>query len=224
MFVQAINPVPVIPSTPGWCLQYVREAYGITPGVYPTASAGWLASPTKHMDKDFPAGCAVPLWFAMEGVPAGHVVLRQADGSIYSTTEAGASRPTLHPNLDHLMGVYARAGLPLTYLGWTEDIENTRVIERQEQDIMATLAELEQVVRRVIRTELQLVTADGETGKNERGGLYQLAQDVASIKADVDDIEADVDEVKDSLTPGQEGVRHAGEAIAAVDQIVKSHE
>ena len=146
MFVQAINPVPVIPSTPGWCLQYVREAYGITPGVYPTASAGWLASPTKHRDKDFPAGCAVPLWFAMEGVPAGHVVLRLADGSIYSTTEAEAKRPTLHPDLDHLMGVYARAGLPLTYLGWTEDIENTRIIVKQtiqkEDDFMASIHDL----------------------------------------------------------------------------------
>lgn len=143
MFVQALTPTPVIPSTPGWCLQYVRESYGITPGVYPTAYAGWLASPSKHRDMDFPAGVAVPLWFAMAGVPAGHVVLRLADGTIFSTTEAEADRPTRHPNLDHLMGVYARAGLPLTYLGWTEDIENTRIIVKQpilkEDDFMASI-------------------------------------------------------------------------------------
>ena len=44
------------------------------------------------------------------------------------------------------MGVYARAGLPLTYLGWTEDIENTRIIVKQtiqkEDDFMASIHDL----------------------------------------------------------------------------------
>lgn len=213
MFIQLRTPTPNIPSTPGYCLQYVREAFRIQPGVYPTATAAWEAARAKHMDRDFPASCAVPLWFAMEGVPAGHVVLHQADGTIYSTTEAEADRPTLHPNLDHLMGVYARAGLPLTYLGWTEDIENVaiaaesiNVLEDNDMNPEQLAALIRTIVHEEVTSALVYSVKDGVTGGNQRGGLYELA--------------ADVKDIKRSLTPGIEGVRTAGEAIAAVDEMV----
>jgi len=215
MYAQLITPTPVIPSTPGWCLMYVREAYGVTRLRYPTAKASWDGSQTKHMDKDFPAGVAVPLYFAMEGVPAGHVVLRLADGTIYSTTEAKADRPTRHPNLDHLMGVYARAGLPLTYLGWTEDIEDTPVITASInilEGINMNPEQFAQLLRTIVHDEvtaaLNLSTKDGELGSHNRGGLYELDQNVRDIKR--------------TLTPGIGGVRTAGEAIAAIDEMVKT--
>ena len=78
-----------------------------------------------------------------------------------------------------------------------------------EEDIMATSEELRQIVRDEIRAAFKYATKDGVSGQNERGGLYELAEDVRDIK--------------DSLTPGEAGVRHAGEAIAAVDEIVKSN-
>lgn len=125
---QLRTPNPHIPCKPGWCLQYVREAFGIYPGVYPSATSGWANAQYKHQDQTFPAGAWVPLWFFMANEPLGHVVLRAPDGSIYSTSDP-STIPHHHPNLADLMGYYAYYGLPLTYLGWSEDIENVRVVE-----------------------------------------------------------------------------------------------
>jgi hypothetical protein len=119
-FTQLITPNPNIACRPGWCLEYVRKAFGL-PVKYPTADAAWEGSQLKHRDQVFPAAW-VPLWFDVKGVPAGHVVLRAPDGRIYSTTHPTRLTPTVHPNLADLMRVYANAGLPLVYLGWTEDV------------------------------------------------------------------------------------------------------
>lgn len=124
---QLITPNPNIPCKPGWCLQYVRQTFGLA-GVHPSATAGWAASLTKHRDQNFPEGVWVPLWFFMEDEPLGHVVLRAPDGSIYSTTDLSTT-PRRHPSLSDLMRIYAGAGLPLTYLGWTEDIEGVAVVD-----------------------------------------------------------------------------------------------
>jgi hypothetical protein len=125
-FVQTITPNPNIACRPGWCLEYVRKAFGLGI-VHPTADAAWEASRTKHRDQAFPAAW-VALWFDVKGVPAGHVVLRAPDGRIYSTTHPTRLTPTVHPNLADLMRVYASAGLPLVYLGWTEDVQGTPVV------------------------------------------------------------------------------------------------
>lgn len=127
-------------------MQYVRETFGITPGVYPTATSGWDNAEHKHTDFDFPDAW-VPLWFSMEGVPAGHVVLRSPDGQIYSTTNKDQYTPRIHPSLDDLMGVYARAGLSLTYLGWSEDIETVSVME---ENVNLTDENLNAIADRVV--------------------------------------------------------------------------
>lgn len=127
MATQLINPNPNIPCKPGWCLQYVRETFGIKPGVYPSATAGWANAQYKHRDQNFPDAW-VPLWFFMKDEPLGHVVLRAPDGSIYSTSDL-STIPHHHPSLADLMGYYAYYGLPLTYLGWSEDIETVRVVD-----------------------------------------------------------------------------------------------
>jgi hypothetical protein len=126
-FTQVRTPNWNIACAPGWCLQYVRQAFGL-PAHHPTATAAWDASTSKHRDQAFPAGVWLPLWFAVKGVPAGHVVLRAPNGNIYSTTTPNKYTPTFHPNLAHLMKTYADAGLPLTYLGWTEDVAGYSVV------------------------------------------------------------------------------------------------
>lgn len=128
--MQLITPNPAIPCTPGYCLQYVRETFGIEPGVYPTATSGWENAKYKHEDYDFPENSWIPLWFSMKEVPAGHVVLlNTATGEVWSTTNANQYTPRIHPNLDDLLRVYKGAGLKLTYLGWSEDIETVRIWE-----------------------------------------------------------------------------------------------
>lgn len=154
-YAQALTPNPNIPCKPGWCLQYVRQAYGL-PGVHPTATAGWNASGTKHQDRSFPAGCWVPVWFSLTNEPAGHVALLAPDGSVYSTSDL-TTTPHHHPDLDDLIRYYAYYGMPLGYLGWTEDIEDTAVItgagisvegaiiSTQEEDMSLTEAQAKQL-------------------------------------------------------------------------------
>lgn len=81
-------------------------------------------------------------------------------------------------------------------------------ITQEEQDIMASIEDLRAVVREEIRTAFKFSTKDGVSGQNERGGLADMADDVR--------------EIKQTLTPGIGGVRNAGEAIAAIDEIVKN--
>lgn len=124
MATQLITPNPNIACTPGWCLVYVRETFGVGPK-YPTASAGWKASGRRHKDKNFPKDAWVPIWFSLSDDPAGHVALRQPDGSIWSSSHPTARTPVHHPSFKDLLSYY---GGRLTYLGWTEDIEGVLVV------------------------------------------------------------------------------------------------
>jgi hypothetical protein len=126
-YQQLVAPNPNIPCQPGWCLQYVRQAFG-APVVEPTATAGWNNAKYRHTDWDFPEGCWVPLWFQLATEPAGHVVLRAPNGKIYSTTNPYQYTPRVHPNLADLFAAYAPYN-PLTYLGWSEDISGVRVVQ-----------------------------------------------------------------------------------------------
>jgi hypothetical protein len=119
-------------------LQYVRQTFGL-PAVEPSATAGWANAKFKHTDKNFPDAW-VPLWFSIDTIPEGHVVLRAPDGRIYSTS-TNTKTPYVHPNLDHLIWFYGdrvepQYRLNLRYLGWSEDISNTRVVENVEDDDM----------------------------------------------------------------------------------------
>lgn len=214
MATQLIRPNPNIPCTPGYCLQYVRMTFGLN-GVYPDATAGWLASPTKHRDTNFPEGVWIPLWFGIESVPEGHVVLMfTGTGEVWSTTNAGQYTPRIHPNLDDLMGVYARAGLPLTYRGWTEDIETVTVVDASSlsyageittpKEDELSIDAVNQIITHIDARFDNLVT-EGVLGQRNAGPLYELAKDI-------DDIEA-------ALTPGESGVRHAGAVFAALDAL-----
>lgn len=125
--IQLVTPNPNIPCIPGWCLQYVRQAFG-APVVEPTATAGWNNAKFKHRDWNFPAGMWVPVWFELATEPAGHVALLAPNGAVYSTTSPFSNLPTIHPNMAHLIAAYAPYN-PLTYLGWSEDISGVRVVQ-----------------------------------------------------------------------------------------------
>jgi hypothetical protein len=128
-YTQAITPNPNIPCKPGWCLQYVRQTFGL-PAIHPTATAAWEASKTQHRDHNFPSNVWFAVWFALANEPAGHVALMSPDGTVYSTSDLG-NTPHRHPDLTDLHNYYARYGMPLTYLGWTEDVQGIPVITNQ---------------------------------------------------------------------------------------------
>jgi len=195
---QIITPNPHIPCKPGWCLQYVRQTFGLA-GVYPSATAGWAASRTKHRDQNFPAGVWLPLWFFMEHEPLGHVVLRAPDGSIYSTSDLSTT-PRHHPNLAHLMAHYAYWGLPLTYLGWTEDIEDVAVvdgsaglayagtitpIQSEEDDFMATPEQIQAFFDHQITTSNGSKMTLGEMIGESRPGRTDIVTAIKAVPAAV---------------------------------------
>lgn len=121
---QLITPNPNIECYPGWCLMYVRQAFGLD-GLYPSARAGWNAAKYKHRDRSFPPGRWVPVWFSLDGNEFWHVALMAPDGAVYSTSDP-SNTPHRHPNIDHLLAYYWRLGP--TFLGWTEDIEGVSVV------------------------------------------------------------------------------------------------
>lgn len=166
---QTITPNPNIPCQPGWCLAYVNEAFGV-PKRYGSATDAWNASATKHRDRRFPSGVWVPVWYGLDTTPLGHVVLLAPDGTVYSTSDL-SNTPYHHPSLAHLEWFYAYYGMNLTYRGWTEDVEDTRVLAspsistqstttiHQEDDDMALTPQFEPQVREAL--EIIVNAVDG---------------------------------------------------------------
>jgi len=189
---QIIIPNPNIPCKPGWCLAYVNQAFRV-PIRYPSATAAWNASATKHRDQDFPDGVWVPVWFSLLNEPNGHVALRAPDGRYFSTTHPTALTPTEHPNLAHLLNAYARFN-PLTYLGWTEDVEGTPVVSLGgiqfqsgttttpiQEDSLANFEEAD--IERIVKKAIDGWSKDYRTFAGNRNQLDTFAQTQAEHEA-----------------------------------------
>lgn len=173
--IQIITPNPRIPCRPGWCLQYVREAFGL-PARYPTATAAWEASTSKHRDRNFPAGVAVPVWYGLHREPAGHVVLLMPDGSVYSTSD-NSTTPHHHPDLADLEAFYAGWGWPLTYRGWTEDVAGYPVMTPSGLAGMGTIKE----GLTVTPEQLNQILAAIKVASDEATNAKVAARDAAAI-------------------------------------------
>ena len=199
-FSQVITPNPHIPCKPGWCLEYVRSAYGL-PAAYPTATAAWEASTSKHQDQDFPDDCWVPVWFSLANEPAGHVALRAPDGSVYSTSDL-TSIPHQHPNLADLMHYYAYYGMSLTYLGWTEDVAGYPVITNGGIAAQGTITQEDDTLAPFTFDDLKRAATEGALAAldfkvdNSLGGKTS-ALDVARI------VDQKFKEVPDALLDAQ---------------------
>ncbi|SIS11228.1 hypothetical protein [Williamsia sterculiae] len=131
---QVIAPNPIIACMPGWCLTYVQTAFR-APWAGSSATDAWNRARSKHGDANFPDGVAVPVYFAMAGVADGHIVIREPDGSIYSTSHPTANTPVHHSSLQALYSYY---GGRLTLRGWSEDLNGFYVISQEPQkgDVM----------------------------------------------------------------------------------------
>ncbi len=134
MFIQLITPNPDVPCTPGLCLVYVQSTFNIG-AKYPSAIAAWNASQTQHTDYDFPDNVWVAVWFSLSNNEFGHVALRAPDGSIYSSSHPTSTTPTHH---DSLIALELYYGGRLQYLGWTEDVEDVKVIGETMTNEQAT--------------------------------------------------------------------------------------
>ncbi len=129
---------PTVPAFPEGCLDYVHRGYGIG-NKYPTAIANWNASQTKHLDRNFPTGCSVPVWFTLKTDPRGHVASLQPDGSVWSDSIPTGTKALHEPSIDALIKYYGSEGL--SYLGWTEDVNDVAVIKEND---MATNEQIDE--------------------------------------------------------------------------------
>lgn len=116
-----------VPCTPGYCLTYVQDVFGI-PAKQPSALADWNANTFNHEDKNFP-NVATPVWFTGKSGALkeyGHVAVRMADGSVWSCSHPTENEPMHFPSIDALNRYYSGQ---LVYLGWTEDVEDVLVMK-----------------------------------------------------------------------------------------------
>lgn len=105
----------------GWCLAWVRTGFGIG-ARYPTAIAAWHAAQRKHADRNFPAGVDTPVFW--EWGKEGHVAIRRADGSIWSSPFKKGRHYQIFGSIDEL----SRA-IGAKYLGWSEDLCGQTVLK-----------------------------------------------------------------------------------------------
>lgn len=105
----------------GWCHSNVRLGFG-APSNYGSAYEAWTKAKRRHKNRKFPKA-DVPLFFSLRGVPAGHVVVRKANGTIITTGLNDTTKT--FSSLDALL----RAWPALHYLGWAEDINKTDIIK-----------------------------------------------------------------------------------------------
>ena len=107
----------------GYCLQNVRLAYDIPPK-YADAKSAMNASKregTFHAE-GVPRGIDVPL-FANTGSPYGHVMVCTANGDVYSD------------------GKYLQSFKGMTVLGWSETLNDVRIVEQVSEPAPAPAPE-----------------------------------------------------------------------------------
>jgi hypothetical protein len=146
----------------------------------------------------------VPVWFSLATNPLGHVALLAPDGSVYSTSD-DSNVPHHHPNMSHLIRYYANSN-PLTFLGWTEDIEGVAVVSGDYINLSSSTTtpegDLAMSEADRILEYIQDIAADGWTdrdGKKHPG--FMLVGEESQRR---------MDGVTALLLPGEDGKRNAG--------------
>lgn len=114
------------------CLLYVRSIFG-APAKYAYAYSAWQNTQFPHPDIQPPNNVAVPIWFSWTGTVGGvtqnwgHVALWD-NGTIYSTTAQGDK------TFSSIQALVEYIKEDIEYLGWSEDINNVRVVEGEDMN------------------------------------------------------------------------------------------
>lgn len=133
-YQQIVQPNVAINENAGWCLSYARRVFG-APVVEASAWAGWMSTEHPHEDRNWPKGVAFPVWFDWTGdvgsgrFQYGHVAVMVADGTVWSSPLSGYGRAWFK-TVDDLTRAF---GGGMSYVGWSEDISDVRVIKGGNQ-------------------------------------------------------------------------------------------
>lgn len=120
----------------GWCLAVTDACYGISPFAS-TALNAWNIENTKHMNKDLPQKCYVPIFYDGDKNNWGHVAIAYKEGDMITIW---SSPYTNKPYFDVFRGTDAieqliRMGYGKRFLGWTEGLNNIPVVSWQDDPI-----------------------------------------------------------------------------------------
>lgn len=196
-----------IPATGGWCLQYVRQAFGL-PVLHPDAMSAWNANDFPRRTGQPPAGITVPVYFSLGSTPQGHVAIRLDDLKVASSTKAGTQKTGyLHPNIQDLITMYDKYNKGCTYLGWKEGMGTTRFVTYVEDLKQATADEVKQAYRDILEREADQGGIDTYTKKTiefTRSDLLNSTErktlvankETAAVKAQADALAKAESEVK----------------------------
>lgn len=114
-----------------WCLAVVQKTFNVAPFAE-SAQIAWSWNNTKHQDRNLPDGCFVPIWWAGGYKNYGHVAIAKRTGNrIQIWTSPYTHKPyfdyfegELNTTIDTVSRIYS-----VTYAGWTETMNTTRVVE-----------------------------------------------------------------------------------------------
>ena len=114
-----------------WCLAVAQKVFGVAPFAE-SAQIAWNWNNTKHQDRNLPDGCFVPIWWTGGYKNYGHVAVAKRTGNrIQIWTSPYTYKPyfdyfegELNTTIDTVSRIYS-----VTYAGWTETMNTTRVVE-----------------------------------------------------------------------------------------------
>ena len=115
----------------GLCHKYSRLVFGVGP-LYDPSWQNWQNLKYKHEDRNFP-DASVLVWFDWWGkLPGdtvkkqyGHTAVRDKSGKVYSSPLSGVGHAWFN-SVDDLVKAF---GNGMKYVGWSEDINNVRVVK-----------------------------------------------------------------------------------------------
>lgn len=109
----------------GYCLAYVQTAFGAGwSGL--TAWEGWTVRTSgRHADWNIPSGVYVPIWFDgyWKGERLGHVAIYK-DGKVWTSPYSNKPYADVLGSIAEVERIYG-----MKYVGWSEYVGSTRVIE-----------------------------------------------------------------------------------------------
>lgn len=114
-----------------WCLAVTQKVFGVAPFAA-SAQIAWNWNNTKHQDRNLPEGCFVPIWWTGGTGNYGHVATAKRSGNwIQVWSSPYRHKPyfdyfegELNATIDNISRIYG-----VSYAGWTETMNTTRVIE-----------------------------------------------------------------------------------------------
>lgn len=106
---------------PGFCLKYVRTAYGVAPR-FVSAAEAWRNAQFKHpvgSGMQVPRGA--PVYWTGGSQGFGHIAIATGNGACWST-DAGGSGKVAKVKIDDLTAKWG-----IDFKGWAEDVNQVRV-------------------------------------------------------------------------------------------------